>query len=1087
MAASKSGDGDTAVAVAAPATDGKKAAAASSSSTASSSSSTDTNDVNSTNLVVKAIFVVLCLNALYRIGIEAYNIRLYAIREYGRVIHEFDPYFNYRAAEYLYANGWQRFSKWFDYMSWYPLGRPVGTTIYPGMQVTAVLIKDFILKDWSINDICCFIPAWFGVCATLAVFALTYICTMNHPLHTTTTGTDIASTQQYQSILNTIPVVDKFYRLLLLPVANMILRLVHTWLGTTFGLPVSLLRPRYAPHYNLVPLFSATAAAAIMAIVPAHLLRSVGGGYDNESVAMTAMVTTFACWCMSLACVVDSNCPTMQQKATVVVWGMITGIAYFNMVAAWGGYTFVINLMGVHAALLVAVGRYSLKLYLSYTVFYVIGTILAMQVPVVGWTPLKSIEQLGPLAVWIALQLLQACEVEISKRNAKVQNVKTGKLVKPMTFIQKMKLRAVVFAGAGVVLCAICAMLWPTGYFGPISSRVRGLFVKHTKTGNPLVDSVAEHQAANSQAYAQYLHNVLPLLPLCLAIEALCYYNDASSFLLVYSAAAYYFSLRMVRLILLTAPIASVLGGIVIGRSLAWACSALYIADVNSGHASSKPKASATTIDDNKSTATNGANMKSPPNGKKSKSAATSAAAAAASQAAAAAAIEDSVEDEKARNYSEPLWSRGLRLALAAYVVSQVALPKAKEFHKMAHEVAAQLSHPTIIQKATTRDGQIVMLDDYREAYFWLRDNTPKDARIMAWWDYGYQITGIGNRTTLADGNTWNHEHIALLGRILTAPEREAHRIARHLADYVLVWSGGGGDDIAKSPHLRRIANSVYRGLCSEPTCGDFGFYQDRTPTPAMAESLLYKLVGGGIKPGVEADKNRFREVYRSKYAKVRIYKIQSVSMESKEWVEKNRVCDAPGSWYCPGQYPPALRTILNEKKDFKQLEDFNSRSGGDEEYQREYFDNLLNKKNKKKPQDPPQAKPGISSDQQQASITAQPPPMDEEGDNPLTQYLTKKQLDASDIDMLNEHWENSPLTTMLWELISENRLAEFNSIVQESPGLAHVRSEDGRGPMWWAHEYGRRDFVAKMRELKVREDLRDAKDLTPLDVSKLN
>lgn len=63
-----------------------------------------------------------------------------------------------------------------------------------------------------------------------------------------------------------------------------------------------------------------------------------------------------------------------------------------------------------------------------------------------------------------------------------------------------------VFSVAAVVLAVGAAALWPTGYFGPLSSRVRGLFVKHTRTGNPLVDSVAEHQPANEQAYRTYLH-----------------------------------------------------------------------------------------------------------------------------------------------------------------------------------------------------------------------------------------------------------------------------------------------------------------------------------------------------------------------------------------------------------------------------------------------------------------------------------------------------------------------------------------------------------------------------------------------------
>ena len=55
------------------------------------------------------------------------------------------------------------------------------------------------------------------------------------------------------------------------------------------------------------------------------------------------------------------------------------------------------------------------------------------------------------------------------------------------------------------------------------------------------------------------------------------------------------------------------------------------------------------------------------------------------------------------------------------------------------------------------------ILDDFREAYYWLRQNTDDKARVMSWWDYGYQIAGMGNRTTLVDNNTWNNSHIALV------------------------------------------------------------------------------------------------------------------------------------------------------------------------------------------------------------------------------------------------------------------------------------------------------------------------------------
>ena len=108
-----------------------------------------------------------------------------------------------------------------------------------------------------------------------------------------------------------------------------------------------------------------------------------------------------------------------------------------------------------------------------------------------------------------------------------------------------------------------------------------------------------------------------------------------------------------------------------------------------------------------------------------------------------------------------------------------------------------------------------------------------------------------------------------------------------------------------------------------------------------MERSFLYNLHSHGLKQGVLVDPEKFEHLFRSQYGKVRIYKIKGVSEKSKRWVEENRECDA-GGWFCPGKYPPALRDILDKKKDFAQLEDFN-RADSDEEYQKEYFENLNN------------------------------------------------------------------------------------------------------------------------------------------------
>ena len=54
-----------------------------------------------------------------------------------------------------------------------------------------------------------------------------------------------------------------------------------------------------------------------------------------------------------------------------------------------------INMVGVHAAYLLFTGEYSARLWRAYTFFFLVGTYGALQVPIIGMAPFKSLEQLG--------------------------------------------------------------------------------------------------------------------------------------------------------------------------------------------------------------------------------------------------------------------------------------------------------------------------------------------------------------------------------------------------------------------------------------------------------------------------------------------------------------------------------------------------------------------------------------------------------------------------------------------------------------------------------------------------------------------
>lgn len=155
-------------------------------------------------------------------------------------------------------------------------------------------------------------------------------------------------------------------------------------------------------------------------------------------------------------------------------------------------------------------------------------------------------------------------------------------------------------------------------------------------------------------------------------------------------------------------------------------------------------------------------------------------------------------------------------------------------------------SSPSVVLASRMPDGSQHIIDDYREAYQWLRQNTKEDAKIMSWWDYGYQIGGMADRPTLVDNNTWNNTHIATVGKAMSSREEVSYEIMRqHEVDYVLVVFGAllgySGDDINKFLWMVRIAEGIWPDEVKER---DFftarGEYRvDKDATETMKNSLM--------------------------------------------------------------------------------------------------------------------------------------------------------------------------------------------------------------------------------------------------------
>ena len=92
--------------------------------------------------------------------------------QYGNELNEFDPFFNFRATEYIVENGFIEYFEWHDDKSWYPTGRDVSATSQIMLHVTAAITYQLFGGNSSLYDYTILFPAVIGSLSVIIIFAL---------------------------------------------------------------------------------------------------------------------------------------------------------------------------------------------------------------------------------------------------------------------------------------------------------------------------------------------------------------------------------------------------------------------------------------------------------------------------------------------------------------------------------------------------------------------------------------------------------------------------------------------------------------------------------------------------------------------------------------------------------------------------------------------------------------------------------------------------------------------------------------------------------------------------------------------------
>jgi len=95
--------------------------------------------------------------------------------EHGFELNEFDPFFNYRATQFIIENGFPAYLEWHDDLSWHPYGRNVSANSQVMLHSTTATLYQTFGMGTSLYDFTIWFPLVIGSLTTVTIFALVRI------------------------------------------------------------------------------------------------------------------------------------------------------------------------------------------------------------------------------------------------------------------------------------------------------------------------------------------------------------------------------------------------------------------------------------------------------------------------------------------------------------------------------------------------------------------------------------------------------------------------------------------------------------------------------------------------------------------------------------------------------------------------------------------------------------------------------------------------------------------------------------------------------------------------------------------------